>query len=300
MIELINANVRLDFGWFNKDLSQTAIRDAVAVYEEVRLYVKVDGSLRVFNLTELVRNIDPVTQDGTVLNWLLATDPDSLETEDDVLRLGEVARLKYRDLWALPIRLSRGNRLYGPGTDIPYGADTDIVVQFNAPSEEPFARMADSSLFTVNGRIVQSSRVNDRLYLHDVRNYLEGTLERSQTYGWLDFRDLGTVQTVSFTEENLIERDGDTFTLDSKLPLGDKTVMAVIDGYPHFLDDTTSVIDYSQVKFDIDREMVVTRALRHIPQLDRNSPNLRNSGALVRDFDMRQYPAQQPQFLGGH
>ena len=357
MLELIRTHVRKNYQWSPIDAANLTLDSLLNQYDDFKVYVK-DSLQRERVITPvIIRETVNKNNYGYTLNgWLLTLTEDMGELNKH-LTLDKVKSMSYLPIWDYPITTEMGNHNYGVGVDVPIGADRDLTI-INSESDDYTSRWAEYGLITINGRVVRTKLIGERLFALNARRHILHYSDSPFQIGVMDFSEIGklTWETISsegsiynttvidgnivglpavangsdeVVEPNTLdftyigqEADEDLAITDLVNPgiskitnvlvtaddnkhrrtqvvvktftdLSNKSVILILDGYPHILDDSIKVIDANTVLLNIDRKLVARRMLKDgypfWPGAD--GVNVRNTGIDVDNLDIVEYLA---------
>lgn len=280
-------------------------------YREVRLFVspiEFEEDQYTIDLSDVFGMIDPSLYSTSVTDWLNGELPEGIvDLQPNSFTLDKVGTLHKKDLWDYPVSVTYGNHMYGKNVDVPEGLGIDIEITASDENRGYIDHLANNCLFSVNGRILHSDRLENRLFILDGLRYV-----RVKNYfpvvSVLDFKALGKISTVRLTTEmmsKLTKTEIDNANLVSRIAvslpedLSNKTLLLVIDGYPHFLDGTLSLYDGKKAILTLNDILMCRRSIRDNPSewhgID--GINIRDTGILVDTYDPIDYISSTTSFI---
>lgn len=286
--------------WIPVPYHNVSVKELYTKYGKVRCYVTAeDGSAILFCIpfSETFGDIDPVDYEMTLEDWVATkATPAMTQTHTQYLTLDKVKTMHRRDLWSYPVKAYFGNVQYGEGVVIPMGMDTDIVIEEIPGHGGIISKLGQDHLFSINGRMVESIQVNNRLFLLDGRLHA-GSRPHFPVVSVLDFSELGTTTWHRFTPEMLspiartpeaIAAQMSYYRLIAPVPLGNRTVLVVINGHPHFMDKTIDVYDTNTAILSLSNAQLCRRAVQDNPAIAYESDGRRygSSGVILDSFDV--------------
>jgi hypothetical protein len=309
MLTLHYCHVKDDNGWSALDDTDVSINDLYLGYKRIRIYVTTTdkpNALRTIDLDKIFGTISPTNYNLSLSAWV-ATASESLLTQvNSGVLLNEVGAMRRKDLWDYPVNVSMGNSLYGEGSTVPKGLTVDLVVSPKTNSDIwVIDKLANKCLMSINGRVVKTERSGDRLFVKNARNHLTN---ETQIVSVLEFEELGNITTLDvrdLTSRNLgtnypaSGKVSSRVLLTTPFSLTDKTVMAVVDGYPHFLDGSVEVRDANTVIIklyhnSVCKRMLLDNTLNGGPY---SGSTVRNTGIHIVGLDILDYLNNTNSFL---
>ena len=309
MYRLTHCHVKEPEGWRAISAQSKTIKYLTDTYQQVRLYVQSElagGKTHTIDLHEVLRNISEAQQLLTIDNWVVDVDPSMLNSPSSSTTLDRVGMMRVGELWDYPVSVKMGNSAYGADTPVPIGLVKDMAITAKDIADVGYiSELADTTLIAINGRICKTERSGDTLFVKDANRYLGGV---EQSISVISLRELGGLTTIGITESNAIEiirSSGDRLADKSRVrvvsgvDLANKTVLLVIDGYPHFLDGTLQVYDGNNVILHIDHNRMCKRRLADSVATESTSSGMNSdtTGIDIDDFDAIEYLTGTTSFL---
>lgn len=301
MYTLIRTHARNQYHWTPIEAGNLTLSELKKGYGRIRLYVEsVSGGQFQIELHTLYNRISPADFGRTVNNWLLMIDDTYLTLNPPGVPLDKVGSLGYHDIWDYPLNISMGNHQYGEGVDVPAGSDDDLMLSDLVSGSGVMAKLSEFALFSVNGRIVEHRRLGNRLALINARRHLSANNYLSQCVSVMDFSEISTLEWLPISGGNSIvlnRSENDVLShicklrITSPIDLANKTVLLVLDGYPHFIDQTVRVMDGSTVIITLNLRQIGERMVKdgQAYWVGANGLNVRNSGIDVETLDGFKY-----------
>lgn len=309
MYNLIRCHVKDNGNWRPLDVTAKTVMELKNKYKTVRLFVKEDtggSGEKIINLINVFGRLPVASYSLTIPQWLATIDNSYIDSNEKAVTLDRVGALRRRDLWDYPVTVSMGNAFYGEGVTIPKGLAIDICM---GPIDSNFAvmdRLANRCLMSVNGRIIPLERSSNRVFGINGSKYLANVNEYAISI--LDFTELGslTLQELNVANtDKLVPNETDLLQRKSRInvtmnmDISDKTVLMVIDGYPHFLDKTIQVYDNRNVVLHLNHDRLCKRLLADdVPSTDPYvGHTVQNTGFNITEFDALGYIRNSRSFL---
>lgn len=300
MYQLVDALVRengKNGRWKKADLSSVKVNDIYSLYRYAYLILSND-----FIVGELSLNMDDVRiQYGdsqlTVADWLTSIGNTSLPTSAGIPKL-EVKTVKYSDAWRAGYDVQLADNFAHPDSGIPNSEKEDIILSKEGVDYDLFYRHC---LVTVNGLVHLTNQSVYGIYV--VNGGITGRRAGDNRVGILSFLDVAPISFIRITDEmiykqNQMQKLHESAYIDLGMSMEGKTLLMVLGGYLHVMDDAYKLIGDRTVKIDFNNLNLVQRYFDSCKQLDLSSLGLsttsRNeeqiaSSELYRDEAIRAY-----------
>ncbi len=287
--------------WVPVPFHDISVGHLYTTYGKVRCYVTGDdGSviLTCVPFSEIFGQVAPEDYGMLIEDWIATrASPEMVDSSRQYFTLDSVRTMKRRDLWGYPVKAYFGNVEYGPGVAVPRGLDNDLVIEEIPGQGGIISKLGSGHLFSVNGRIVDSVQVNDRLFLLEGRLY-SSCRPHFPVVSVYDFTELGTCAWYPMTSEMLvpIERSPmaiaeqkSYYRIVAPVSFAGKTVLPVLNGYPHFMDKTLDVYDGKNAILSVSNVQLCSRAVQDDPALAYESDGRRygSNGVPLDTFDVK-------------
>lgn len=173
--------------------------------------------------------------------------------------LSNVKTVKYSSVWDSNLSANRGR--YIPNQlqeNLNY--TPDIAITPTSKQVNSLQALSDKLLFLINGRVFFSTLTNHAIYLLNGYDYINQC--KPQHIALLDFSALGGYQHIPLATHQLTLFSGTTensvvnVTLDN-IDMAGKTLLLVLDGQLHILDETYAYINSSTIQVRLNHERVI-------------------------------------------
>ncbi len=209
----------------------------------------------------------------TVDQWLVLNGDTTLPTVP-TSPLFTLKRLRYNDVWRAGYNVKPIDRFRNDDAEIPYGAKNDLLLSKPGVDFREWQRYA---LVSVNGYFHRSGGTATGLQVIDGGR--TGRTGNANHLGMHSFKDVGVIDQLPLTESML-------YTQVAGAPMSDhiyvqlpysvegRTVLLVIGGYLHVLDDVYDVVGPTTLRININRLALPERYLQSRQTLDLSSLGL--------------------------
>ena len=289
MYQLVKAYGRTPTGWKRVEIGHLTIAMANYEYPSAQLFVRSESEdIIQLDLSLVYGRLNNLDRGWTIDAWLNKQPNDSLVGDTEVQELAYAGHLHVTDIWDYPVDVEIGNINYGPGSDIPTGALTDVVITTRSPTDGYAELLSNQCLFTVNGRLIPPTRINHRIFLPRADRFMAETGGGIETLTVWNFSGVGPIEWHPINADELkaipqspvdVLRDIKRYRLVTERILTDATVYLVIDGHPQLLTPSIEVFDAHTAILTL---------------------HLKTCAEYVLDTPIDYRPAHQPMNLHGH
>ena len=244
--------------WVNVDLSGHTFAELYDIYRDARIAIdyptfETDYYVELDDIRSLVD--DP---NFTLNEWLTSLGDRSLPIKEGAPKI-KVRTVECCDVWMSRFKPKAVRMDSHPDVDWGDEQATDLLLTAeDVDYKDAYRRL----LVSVDGFVHRTSYSKDGLYVVDGAKGRIGA--NRTTLSLMDFGDVGELQFVDIRPTMLYRphKDGKYYQY-AHLNLGvsteNKTVMLVIGGYPHILDDTYKVIGDGLVQIDFNNYPMIQR-----------------------------------------
>lgn len=208
---------------------------------------------------DLIANKPLVNPNLTLAQWLTANGNTSLTAtteEPEIL----VHKAVYRDAKLSNYDVERVAPTGSPSANSPDGDKVDLLL---TRSDVDYLDFADHCLVSVNGYIHRTEGSVDGVYVRD--GYSTVKVSGKDNVGILSFKNLGDIEIIPITADMLYKPTNRPYMekayVDTGVSLNDSTVLIVIGGYLHVLDDSYKVVSETGICIHTDRLMIHERIM---------------------------------------
>jgi hypothetical protein len=253
MYQLIKAYGRTPTGWKRIEIGHLTIAMANYEYPAAQLFVQAGETEMIqLDLSLVYARLNNLDRGWTIRDWLSKQAEGSLVGDSELQELAYAGHLHVTDVWDYPVDVSIGNLNYGPGTPIPTAYRTDVVLTTRSNTDGHATLLSEQCLFTVNGRILPPTRINDRIFLPNARRFMAECGDGIETLSVWNFSGVGSIEWHPLTADELKPlaqtptdkaRDIKRYRMVTERNLSDATLYLVVDGHPQLLMSAVDVFD---------------------------------------------------------
>lgn len=208
---------------------------------------------------DLIAHKPLVNPNLTLAQWLTANGNSALTAtvdEPEIL----VHKAVYRDARLSNYDITRVAPTGSPSSNSPEGTKVDLLL---TRSDINYLDFANYCLVTVNGYIHRIEGSVDGVYIRD--GYQTVKVSKSDNIGILSFKNLGNIEIIPITADMLYKPTNQPYIekayIDTGVDLTNHTVMIVIGGYLHILDDSYKVVSSTSICINTDTLMIPERIM---------------------------------------
>lgn len=264
--------------WLEVDISTISIQELVTQYYDI--YIQLDhptfeGKSRYTTLSDLHRSIDRM--DLTLLNFFDELNTSSIVTHPGTIQV-DTGPILSSDIWDAGFNVQLTDRTKHPDIDLPNSAKNDLLL---TKSMIDYNDLYHHTLVNINGLFHRTSASEYGLHIVDGAY---GMRQANRVLGSItSFEHVGSLDIIDVSEDmiyypkpdvNLYEQTYLNLGIDTE----DKTVLLVIGGYLHALDEAYSKIGNGLIKIDFNRIPLIQRHLESTDLIDQTSLGIEYSG----------------------
>lgn len=235
--------------WLEVDLSQIPLSQIYVDYSKAILILSNDMlSQRVSLDIEDIRD-QAVMVSLTPNAWFATLGNKSLPTSNTIPEL-KVSTVKYSDAWYSNYNVQLADRIAHPNADLPNSEKEDLLVTRANTDYELFYK---NCLVTVNGLVHRTQLSGYGIYVDDGATSMR--LANDNQIGIISFREVAEIEIVPIKKE-MIYRNHPDLQLGQRAyvnldrDLNGKTVLLVLGGYLHLLDNAYRCVGDSMMMID--------------------------------------------------
>jgi len=225
---------------------------------------------------------------NTVNDWLTGLGDTAVPTVNATVTI-DVARVKYHSAVQGGYHIRQCDRMAHLDTVLPIEDQEDLLL--SRADIDDYSQLTNNCLFSVNGFIHRAEWTANGVQIHDGGSTFQTSRENG--VGIWSFMSLGGLACHEISDgliyiNNQNEPLNSRVYLNTNVDLTDKTVMLVLGGRLHFLDDVCKVIGPKQILIDFNAfnaETWILEAQRHIDISFLNLPvDERNEKLIISDY----------------
>lgn len=273
--QLVAAKARskgLDATWSNVNINSMTIGALFATYANVWLTLSHPAlSANVFlELNTMRAQIANEHHRRTVPQWLAAIGNDALPTVPALPEL-RLRRVRYNDAWRAGYDIKPVDRFRHEDAEIPHGDKNDLLLRKEGVDFQTYYRYA---MVTVNGFFHRTGTYQDALQV--VEGGRTGRLCNDNQVGIHSFFGVGTIEQIPITADMVYKtvssgRLADRAYIELPYDTEDKTVLLVIGGYLHVLDDAYTRIGPKSLRVNFNKIAFPERYFESRDKIDLSS-----------------------------
>ena len=265
----------IDAGWEVVDLSAVTISQIFSTYRKVTLVLTHTSISGTFYL-DLYSALDTVglkSTSQTISEWLLWLGNRSLPVSTQEPNLQE-SIVKYADAWIAGYRIKPVSSNASPDAQLPRAEKRDLLL---TKTNVPYVDNWEYLLAVVNGYVHRVGGSSHGFYVID--GGMTGYIANNNLIGLLSFKDVGKIKTHQITHDMLHKVRVDQRYSDYvhvKLPYStvNKTVLLVVGGYLHVLDNTYRQLSPTLLRINVNKLNLVERIYESRDKIDLSSLNI--------------------------
>lgn len=255
--QLVAAKARskgLDAIWSDVNISAVTIGELFSIYSSVWLTLS-HPALTANVYLELNTIREQITSEyhrQTIPEYLIAIGDDSLPTVPSLPEL-RLRRVRYNDAWRAGYDIKPVDRFRHEDAEIPHGEKNDLLLRKEGVDFQTYHRYA---LVTVNGFFHRTGTYQDGLQV--VEGGRTGRLCNNNQVGIHSFFGVGTLDQIPITADMVYKtistgRLSDRAYIELPYDIEDKTVLLVLGGYLHVLDDAYTRIGPRSIRVNFNK-----------------------------------------------
>jgi hypothetical protein len=256
--------------WQDLDLSALTFIQIYSLYSKVfavltNSFLDAPVSLDFADIRDKVGTLDVTFSD-----WLVTNGNLTLPTSDTIPKI-DTTFVRYADAFHAGYTVAPIHDLFAPDTELPPGAKTSLYLTKSGLDVDLFVK---NCLVSVNGFF----HVTDKAY-KGIR-VMKGDVSRQKSLeaqvGVHSFREVGELELIPITKEMLYKQSPDGLYsqqtyIDIGKDIGDRTMLLVLGGYLHVLDNTYYRVGDHQYCIDFQNYPMAKRFYESEPFLDFSS-----------------------------
>ena len=276
MYQLVSALAKprgRDGRWLEVDLSQIPLSQIYTDYSKAILILTntlLSGQVSL--------DIEAVRDQAVMVNltpqaWFATLGNKSLPTSNTIPEL-KTATVKYSDAWYSNYNMQLADRLAHPNAQLPNAEKEDVLMTRAGTDYELFYKHC---LVTVNGLVHRTELSGYGIYVDDAGASMR--IAKDNQIGIISFREVAELELVSITPEMIYRPNAQTGLgqrayINLNRDLDGKTVLLVLGGYLHVLDDCYRIVGDSMVMIDWSRVPLAQRYFHSKHLIDLSSMGL--------------------------
>lgn len=271
--------------WKDVDLSTVDINTLFTTYAKVILtltHVSVSHDLYL-DMDDARPQIPPSFKPRTIQQWLTSLGPAALPTHDSAPIIRERI-VRYRDAWLAGYDIVAVDRKRAWNAQLPEGEKNDLLLR---RSDVDFTNLWRYCMVSVNGLFHHVGGSPEGLYV--VEGGRTGAIKRDNHVGLLSFRDVAALEYIPIVAGMVYKTHPDQKYADYanvKLPkpVVGKTILLVLGGYLHVLDNAYQQTGPSSVRINFNRIPLPERVFESFDRINLDSLQLTPSPNNDRQF----------------
>lgn len=276
--QLVAARVRsksLDAGWSDLDVGALTLNELYLNYSKVYLTLSnvVIPDPVYLDMAAVRDQIAPSMLSPTVNDWLAGLGNTSLPT---ITALPETTlnQVGYTDMWYAGYKAVPSDHLRNPQSQAPISSLNDLLITKDGVD---FQQFWNYCLVTVNGLL---HRVGGSPYgLYVLRGNESAVIRNDNQLGLMSFLKVGALTTYPITADMIYKtNDNQKFSnrVHVKLPVSveNKTVLLVLGGYIHVLDETYRMVSDRSFTVDMNNYPFPERVFEALGRINLSSMQL--------------------------
>ena len=239
LISAIGKNIEEDTRWHEVEIGDMPMNTIFSTFS--RVTATLSNNFLVHHVSLDLANIRAATGGLTITfnDWLTNNGNATLPTSD-VLPVINTRYAKYADAFHAGYKVQACPPGLSPDAALPPSEKTWLFLKH--PKEKDYSLMYRSVIPVVNGFLHASDASSDGFYVQD--GMKSQMISGSNLLGLIRFREVGSLSFIKITPDMLYrqnERQKYRYQcfIDSGMDLSTKTVMLVLGGYLHVLDEKT-------------------------------------------------------------
>jgi hypothetical protein len=255
--QLVAAKARskgLDAVWSDVDISAMTIGSLFTDYNNVWLTLSNTALTNnvYLKLSDIREHVAAQYQELTIPQWLVINDDDTLPTFNSLPTLA-LRHVQYSDAWRAGYTIKPVDRFRHEDAEIPYGEKNDLLLTKEGVDFQTYHRYA---LVSVNGFIHRAGASTSGLQV--VEGGRTGRLANNNQVGIMSFLGVGTIDCIPITPSMIYKTTEDGRLADRAyvaLPYDTegKTVLLVMGGYLHVLDEVYTKIGPKSLRINMNK-----------------------------------------------
>jgi hypothetical protein len=241
----------LDGTWSSIDAGGMQLNALLGDYSKVYLTLTnpVLTSDVYLDLDAVRYQIAPSSIPRTLNDYLVSVGNATLPTLDALPEF-TVAPAMYSDAWRAGFTVQPVDIGRNPNAQLPVGAKNDLLL--SKPGQD-FSQVAKYALVTVNGFFHRTGGSPEGIYVVDGGK--SGRIRNDNQVGVYSFKDVADLDIIPITPEMVYKTDpsetyGEFAHVRLPYSMDGKTLLLVLGGYLHVLDDTYKLVGERSVKID--------------------------------------------------
>ncbi len=276
MYQLVDALVRengKNGRWKKATLSNVKVNDIYSLYRHCYLILTNN-----FIQGELSLNMEDVRVEYgdsqlTISEWLGSLGTTALPTLSGIPKI-EAKTVKYSDAWLAGYDVQLADNFAHPDSNLPNSEKEDVILSKEGVDYSLFYQHC---LVSVNGLIHLTNQSVHGIYVVD--GGITGRRVGDNRVGILSFLDVAPISFIRVTDsmiykQNPMQKLHESAYIDLGVSMEGKTLLMVLGGFLHVMDDAYKVIGDKCVKIDFNNLNLVQRYFDTCKQLDLSSLGL--------------------------
>jgi hypothetical protein len=277
-----------DAVWKDVDLSTADINTLFTTYAKVILtltHVSIDHDLYL-DMDDARPQIPPSFKARTIQQWLTSLGAAALPTHDSAPIIRE-RYVRFRDAWLAGYDVLPVDRKRAWNAQLPEGDKNDLLLR---RSDIDFTSMWRYCMVSVNGLFHRVGGSPEGLYV--VEGGRTGRIKGDNHVGLLSFRDVGALEYIPIVpgmvyKSHPDQQYADYANVKLPAPVEGKTILLVLGGYLHVLDNAYRQTGPTSVRINLNAVPLAERVFESLERINLESlnltPNPRNAHHFERE-----------------